>query len=201
MAWLVRYGRTAFVGRFASTASFARGATVVVQTPRGLEVGELLCPAPDGETDGRIRHRLSPDDQSHAEKAEALAQRILATATERIEPAGALVLDCEVLFDHSAALLHVVAWEAVDLTPRLRTLETEFDIPIRLYDVTQTPIARDPTDCGRPDCGGGDCGSCGSEGCGTCSRGSTSPDELTRQFRELREAMEHDPHAGRRELL
>lgn len=201
MAWLVRYGRPAFVGAFASPAAFDRGVALVVETSRGLEVGELLGTAPDGEADGRILRPASHDDETKRAAADALARRILAAAAERIEPVGALVLDCEVLLDASLALLHIVAWEPIDLSSALHSLELEFAVPIRLYDVGQSPVAPDPTSCGKPNCGSGGCGSCGSGGCGSCSRGSVSPDELTGQFRELREAMERDALAGRRELL
>jgi hypothetical protein len=201
MAWLVRYGRPAFVGRFTSPTAFARGAEVVVDTPRGLEVGELLCPAPDGESDGPIVRAVSPDDQARRLEAEALAARLLAAAAERIESAGALVLDCEVVLDRSAALLHIVAWEPIDLTSQLDALATDFQLPVRIHDLSRTPVASDPTSCGKPDCGSGDCSSGGCDGCGTCSRGTVPPDELTRQFRELHDAMDRDALAGRRKLL
>ncbi|MBL8865225.1 MAG: hypothetical protein JNK93_06640 [Planctomycetia bacterium] len=196
--WLVRYGRSAFVGAFAADRPFVRGDRVTIDSPRGRELGEVLGPAPSGEPDGRIVRLSNATDEA------VDARPLLDAAIRSIEPYGALVLDCEILLD-GTALLHVIAWEPVDLDATLAELSTAFGRPVRLLDVSRSPVAADPTNCGKPNCGSGGCGSCSSGGgCGTssCSRGvAKSSEELTAQFRDLREAMERDALAGRRELL
>ena len=41
--YLVQYGTAAFVGRFTADNDLSRGASVVVRSPRGLEIGCVLC--------------------------------------------------------------------------------------------------------------------------------------------------------------
>ncbi len=202
--YLVQYGRSAFVGRFASEVALARGDRAVIDSPRGRELGTVLCEPeqPSAQLDGNVVRR----SYAHEESATDIANRILEAATAAILRDGhsALVLDCEVLLD-GGAILHVVAWEPVDLTPILEELSVSFARSVRLFDLSTVTVPADPTKCGKPDCGSGGCSSCGTGGgCGTssCSRGvAKSSDDLTAQFRELREAMERDVLAGRRELL
>lgn len=202
--YLVQYGRSAFVGRFVSDVTLARGDRAVIDSPRGRELGTVLCEPEQASAhlDGQVVCRSSADEEPSTD----IANRILDAATAALlcEGHSALVLDCEVLID-GGAILHVVAWEAVDLTPILEQLSTTFGLPVRLFDLAATAVPADPTKCGKPDCGSGGCSSCGTGGgCGTssCSRGAAkSSDDLTAQFRELREAMERDILAGRRELL
>ncbi len=189
--WLVRYGRSAFVGAFAAERPFVRGDRVLIDSPRGRELGEVLGAASDSEPDGRIVRPAEASDIPFD------AAPLLDAAVRSIEPRGALVLDCEILLD-GAALLHVVAWEPVNLDAALAELSASFGRPVRLLDISRSRVAADPTNCGKPNCGSG---GCSSGGCGSCSRGSTTPDDLAHQFRELREAMERDAIAGRRELL
>lgn len=203
-AYLVQYGRSAFVGRFASNVPLARGDRIVIDSPRGRELGTVLCEPeqPSAHLDGQVVRRSNAGEEPSNE----FANRILETATAAVirEGHSALVLDCEVLIE-GGAILHVVAWEPVDLTPILHEVSATFGLAVRLFDLAATAVPADPTKCGKPDCGSGGCSSCGTGGgCGTssCSRGvAKSSDDLTAQFRELREAMERDALAGRRELL
>jgi hypothetical protein len=200
MTLLVRYGRSAYVGGFAADRPYARGDRVAIDSPRGRELGEVLGAGPAQPVDGRITRPANAEDEAAATAAARRARELFAAASAAIESNGALVLDCEILLDGSA-LLHVVAWEPVDLDDRIEELSATFGLPVRLIDVSKSPVAADPTNCGKPNCGSGGCGSCGS-GCGSsCSRGKAEPDELTTQFRALREAMERDALSGRRELL
>jgi hypothetical protein len=200
MTWLVRYGRSAFVGGFHADGTFARGDRVAIDTPRGRELGEVLGSGPAEPVDGRIARPANADDEADHSRAALEARDLFDAATAAIESNGTLVLDCEILLDRTA-LLHVVAWEPVRLDERLDELSATFGRPVRLIDVSKTPVAVDAASCGKSDCGSGDCGSCGS-GCGSsCSRGQATPDELATEFRALRDAMERDALLGRRELL
>src|SRR5688572_23240377 len=90
MEFLVQYGRPAFVGRFVCPDDLpvARGDRVVVRTPRGLELGTVLCEpaarfarlmAPDGE----VLRPAGPDDQADADRG-----RQLLAAAERLAAAS-----------------------------------------------------------------------------------------------------------------
>jgi hypothetical protein len=205
---LVQYGRAGYVGRFLCTLpdTPARGARVVVETPRGLEAGMALCLIREQSSlpaDGTLIRNLQPDEEERCAqllKREvhliAEAERLMSSATMPLT-----VLDVELLLDSSVAILHVLPHAACDVSPVLAELAANFSISIRLFDVTRTPSIQDPpepsTSCGKPGCGSasGGCSSCGTEksGCSTggCSRGTVkSAAELSTYFAELRSKME-----------
>jgi hypothetical protein len=199
--YLVQYGRSAFVGRFtAEGLSCARGDRVVVRSPRGVELGEVLC-----EAAGRFAGQLDPGAGGDvlrlagAEDAVCEAEREeLGHALLRAAEAVGLpltFLDAEVTLDGTAAVLHVLPCAPCDADPLFADLSARFGLPVRMLDISRQPFTKDPpTTCGKPDCGtgSGGCSSCGS-GCSTggCSRGSVkSADELTAYFADLRHKME-----------
>ncbi len=203
LEYLVQYGRSAFVGRFVSRGAVAaRGDAVLVRTPRGLECGEVLDsgaskytsqldPAAGGELLERFEHSHFDDVQFEDE--------MLSTATELAGDMPLSVVDVEILYDRSAAILHVLAWDHCDADALCERLAKRFQLPVRLLDLSRVPIAVDPpekTSCDKPGCGtsGGGCSSCGTGGgCGTksCSSGAVkSADELTSYFADLRQKME-----------
>jgi hypothetical protein len=211
--YLVQYGRPAFVGRFGSAAELAcgRGDPVVIRSPRGLEVGTVLCPATNRfarligpAADGELIRPATPEDLSLIEQLAERGGAVLAAADRLAAAAQAPVtfLDAEVLLDGTAAVLHAVAFGDTDLTPLLDTLSRECGLVVRLHDTARTPVAKDAPEaagCGKPDCGSGSggCSSCGTGGCssGGCSRGSVkSADDLTVYFADLRQKM--DAHFG-----
>src|SRR5258707_206817 len=87
-AYLVQYGRLAFVGRFgAAVRDFARGDRVVIRGPRGLELGTVLCEASERfrnspDDDGELIRPAFIEDYAAAERHEALGQKILAATEE-----------------------------------------------------------------------------------------------------------------------
>lgn len=205
---LVQYGKSAFVGRFACPGDAPpRGTTVVVRTPRGVELGTALGPVDerfagllDAAAGGEVVRPATADDDAAAARAAALAT-VIVTAAERGGRAVAF-LDCEVTLDGRGAVLHAVPWEECDLDPLLAELSDRFGLAVRLMDVSRTPTLKDPpepkTTCDKPDCGTGE-GNCSTGGCGTgggcstgsCSKGSVkSADELTAYFTDLRQKME-----------
>ena len=207
--YLVQYGHAAHVGRFtAADVSVARGDRVVVRTPRGLELGDILCEAPDGFGEsldrvagGELLRPASPTDQEEADAGTELASQLFTAATDAIATADLplSVIDVELLLGGSGAILHALPWAPCDADPLLAELSERFNIPVRLLDLATTPVAVDPPEkvptCGKPDCGsGGGCSSCGTGGgcsTGSCSRGSVkSADDLTAYFADLRTKME-----------
>jgi hypothetical protein len=207
---LVQFGRSGFVGRFTAPAPIARGERVVVRGPRGVEVGVVLCEpgekfAPALSTEGDLLRTATPDDESRvagfAEREAVLLALAGSAAVERDLPLT--FVDAELTLD-DRLILHGLAWDACDATPLFDELSQRFGLTVRLLDLSQTPVTRDPKPaadgCGKPDCGSsaGGCSSCGTGGeskggCSTggCSRGKvTSADELTAYFADLRQKME-----------
>ena len=210
-AYLVQYGRSAFVGRFHAPASgpLARGERVVVRGPRGVELGAVLCePAdrftrPDDPADGDILRPAAPADDTAAARADALGAELLAAADEAAAAADLPLsfVDSEVSLDGASAVLHGLPWAACDASPVFEALSARFGLAVRLLDLSRTPTAADPPDpttakCSKPGCGtdAGGCSSCGTGGgcsTGSCSKGKVkSADELTAYFADLRRKME-----------
>jgi hypothetical protein len=209
-AYLVQYGRSAFVGRFRSAHDAVRGDRVVIRGPRGLELGTVLCQLtdrflPSPEDDGELIRPATPEDEAAAERFGTLGQTVLAAADELAAASGLPLrfVDIEVSLDGTAAVLHGLPWDGCDASPLFAELSDRFGLAVRLLDLSRTPAAKDPPDpghagCGKPGCGSGSggCSSCGSEsggGCstGSCSRGKVkSADELTAYFADLRRQME-----------
>jgi hypothetical protein len=202
--YLVQYGRFAYVGRFAAAWGLtpSRGDRVVVRTPRGVELGEVLCGADerfagglDPTAGGELLRLAGPDDLSTAESRESVGLSLLTAAEGSGLPVT--ILDVEVSLDGSTAVLHALPLGPCDADPVLAALSTRFGLAVRLLDVSRTPTVADPPEkvatCGKPDCGSGGCTSCGTGGCstGSCSRGSVkTADELTSYFADLRRKME-----------
>lgn len=206
--YLVQYGHSAFVGRFAhgSETPFARGQLVVVQSPRGLELGTLLGPARfasgvDAASGGQLIGGANDEDQIIAKGSEKLSRQILTAAEDA--PFPVTFLDCEVLHDGRGAILHAVPYEACNLDPLLAELSDRFGMAVRLMNIAAMPTMQDPPEpkssCSSGNCGtGGGCstGGCGTKSEGGCSTGSCSngkvksAEELTNYFADLRTKME-----------
>lgn len=202
-AYLVRYGRSAFVGRFLgeSAIELARGDRAVVRTPRGLELGYALGRADerfaatiDPAAGGELIRRATPEDEQAAERSESISRSVLSLAEGRVGDGRLPVslLDAETLLD-GTTILHILPWTEFDAD----SFAASVGVTIRLHDVSRTPTAPDPpTGCGKPGCGTtvGGCSSCGpGGGCSTggCSKGSVkSANELTSYFADLRAKME-----------
>jgi hypothetical protein len=203
---LVQFGVSGFVGRFRSDAgTVARGESVVVRSPRGLELGTALGDLADRYANqldesagGELLRTATDDDLADADAARQLGRQLLAFADESSQPVA--FLDAEVTLDRRGAVLHALPWGECDLDPLLADLSDRFGLAVRMMDLRRTPTVSDPpepkTSCG-PDCGTKDCssGGCGPEkgGCstGSCSKGSVkSAAELTAYFADLRKTME-----------
>jgi hypothetical protein len=193
-----------------SAVAAPRGERVIVRGPRGIEAGIVLCEpgeqfTPGLSTEGELLRTATPDDELqiatfHTRESELLAHAN-ASATERGLPLT--FVDAELTLDERL-ILHGLAWDACDATAFFDELSARFHLSVRLLDLSQTVVSRDPKPsegCGKPDCGSGSggCSSCGTEssgskgGCssGGCSRGKVkSADELTAYFADLRQKME-----------
>ena len=211
--YLVQYGRSAFVGHFEASKRISipalRGDRVVVQTPRGLEIGTVLCEATesfsaslDPTAGGKLLRDFGPDDEAYARECEQLGQRILNAGEQLAVEQGLplLFVDVEVMLDRSSVVLHTVPWESCQADALFAALTLRFEVPVQMLDLSRTPTIADPPEktstCSKPGCGtsSGGCTSCGTGGgcsTGSCSKGSVkSAEELTDYFANLRRQME-----------
>ena len=201
-SYLIRYGVMRHVGRFsampAHDRSLERGQLVVIQTDRGVELGEVLIavnapapPASDGPRDttsgatgvdrtdsvrinsSRLLRVAGGDDLSLARSAEELRSGRFSLC-QRILREGNWpweLVDVEPLLDGRATVLHYLGPRQLDVAALRARFRVECDI-----DVVLEPVGNDldsePSAGDLDDDGeGGGCGSCGCSDGGGC--GST----------------------------
>ena len=197
--FLVQYGTAAFVGRFTADNDLSRGASVVVRSPRGLEIGTVLCESNSAfDLGGEIVRSSAYDDERDRARASELAARILDAAN--LTDQAVAFLDCEVTLDRRGAILHALPWGECQLDGLLADLSERFESAVRLHDISRTETRTDPVEpkitCDKPGCGTaeGGCSSCSTGACGTgssCSKGKVNTAaELTTYFADLRQKME-----------
>lgn len=177
--YLVRYGAMGWVGRFGSVDRIecSHGDRVVVQTSRGVEIGELLAGPVDSIDDqndagnhqpaGEVLRGLTAEDeqQHNRSRRNALSdvfeqcQKLLSNREVAVE-----VIDCERLFEDETIVLYFLGDESIEMQPIAEELGKHWQAKV-LFNPVIEPAAV-PDDSGG--CGSGGCGSggCGSGGCG-----------------------------------
>jgi hypothetical protein len=199
MDYLVHYGLGAFLGRFRSEATLMRNQRVILQTPRGLELGTVLeTAAATSEKLGPLgivlRAATSNDEfqaQQHRRTINALLDDAQTLALERQLPLT--FLDAEVLFDGNTAILQAIHWDECNADELFAELSQRHQMTVTLHDLTTKPA---PEESGCSSCGSekGGCSSCGTGGgcsTGSCSSGAVkSSAEMTDYFAGLRQQME-----------
>jgi hypothetical protein len=194
------------VGRFRPTRPLAcrRGDRAVVQSFRGVELGEVLCPATPGHARYFVNTSVGKLLRLAEEADERAAARLQDQAWKLFDDGRSLaagldlpleVFDAEVLLDGEHAVLHHLRWGAFDERPFVSTLSRRHGLHIALH-YPPTPAGDHDEEHGCGSCGSGGCGSCGSGGCGSChvpaaapSAAGTADDGPQAHFAALRERM------------
>ncbi len=186
-AYLIRYGLMAHVSRFRASpeceGALSRGQAVVLQTDRGVELGEVLvllegtASAPDADRQ-RVLRPAAAEDLCRARNAEAIRSERFALC-QRVLREGEwpwVLLDVEPMLDDHVTVLHYLGPHQIDAA----TLRARFRMTCE-FDVVLEPAGsdldfEDGDAHSHPDHGGG-CGSCGSGGgCGSCGSVGTVSD-------------------------
>ncbi|MFO0877655.1 MAG: hypothetical protein U0840_09890 [Gemmataceae bacterium] len=205
--YLVACGAAGVPGRYrlAAPAALPRGQVVVVESARGLELGEVLRPAgaratthyPEASV-GKLLRPAQPADLGRAAEVGDLATRLLTRAAQLARDLDLPVemIDAEVLLDGEHAWLSYVGFQTCDIRHLVAPLSREFGLTLRPHDLT---APTQEANCGSGGCGSGGCGTggCGTGGCG--SGGCAAPDreELRAYFAGMRQEFEN----RRRRLL
>jgi cell fate regulator YaaT (PSP1 superfamily) len=127
---LVRYGLLGHVGKFAAVEAlrYPRRSRVVVRSPRGLEVGEVLAePGEEGSleaADGQILRRMSVQDDLLEARLERRRHEAFAACQQLLAEAAvpAALVDVEHLFDGEGLFFYFLGdppEQAHDITRRL----------------------------------------------------------------------------------
>jgi hypothetical protein len=197
--FLITTGRTAGVALYeaASAVECRRGDRAVVRTPRGLELGTVLCAASTEHTRylsanavGELVRLTSADDEARSAEMNVLAERVFESARALAEFESIELVDAEALFDGRRVLLQCLAPADFDATRLVTGLSQHYGVEVMLENLASEPPEPTQGGCGKPGCGHGEagCSSCGTGGCSTCSAGQKI--DLRDYFAHLRTKME-----------
>lgn len=165
--YIVRYGLTRNLREFSTRGEeiVNRGTPVIVRTDRGVEWGEVLCPATEktreylgGETvvgkllraateeDQRLRDELSQNERAEFDGCRAMiAERKLQMQ----------LVDVEHLFGGERLVFYYVAEKRVDFRELVKALAREFRARIEMRQIgvrDEAKLLADYGDCGKPVC-------------------------------------------------
>lgn len=179
MLHFVRTGALGLVAPFASAEQirYPRGARVVLRTPRGLELGEVLS-TPEGNegelgSAGTILRRVTVED-------ELLEARLLKNRHAAYEACAAriaqldlpvMLMDVEHLFDGQTLVFYFLGETTPQLDGLTSQLAEQYEAHVEFRKFTETLLAGCGPDCGTDSAAG--CGSCAT-GCAVASACATT---------------------------
>ena len=164
--YVVRFGVLRALGVFGTRGndSYARGASVIARTNRGLEVGDVLCEATDeavstlrNPTHGQILRGMSADDNnefSHMQSGVSDAFEICQKYTKKLQLPMQLI-DIEHLFGGERIVIYYLAEGRVDFRELVKQLAAEFQTRIEMRQIgvrDEAKLLADYGDCGKPVC-------------------------------------------------
>ena len=164
--FLVRHGAMRFVGVFATPLAdgYRRQQVVIVRTDRGLEHGELLCPAtpeavahiPD-PTRGKLLRVADAADRKHIAELKAVQEREYEIGTRLVgeHRLAMQIVDVEHLFGGERILFYFLAENRVDFRELVKSMAREFRTRIELRQIgvrDEAKLKADYGDCGKPVC-------------------------------------------------
>ncbi len=189
--YLIRYGIMGHVGRFSGApecdGAFERGQIVVVHTPRGVELGEVLLATPEPEGAGtgasgvdgaagpderpRVLRPASAQDVAESRHAAESRPSRFALCQDVLERANWPwdLLDVEPLLDGRSIVLHYLGPHRLDATLWRARFRALCDL-----DVVLEPAGLDVDDEDAP-AGCGNC-NCGDHGCATDAEAHAADD-------------------------
>jgi cell fate regulator YaaT (PSP1 superfamily) len=163
--WIVRHGAMRFLGEFdPDIGEYARGVEVVVRTERGLELGEVLCPANPRAleliaepTHGRIVRTLTDEDRGNRARLRELEERELETCTRFVQERRLQMelVDVEHLFGGERIIFYFLAEKRVDFRELVKDLAREYQTRIEMRQIgvrDEAKLLADYGDCGKPVC-------------------------------------------------
>ena len=143
---------------------YPRGARVIVRTDRGLEAGEVLCPATDETTAqlqdprrGQILRQMSLDDENEQSRMLAQERSEFETCRRVIEELKLpmKLVDIEHVFGGERVVVYFLAENRVDFRTLVKTLASEFQTRIEMRQIgvrDEAKLLADYGDCGKPVC-------------------------------------------------
>jgi cell fate regulator YaaT (PSP1 superfamily) len=154
------------LGEFTSGdgVNYARGVRVVLQTERGLELGEVLCPSNPraremiGEpTQGKVVRTATADDVAKLDRCRDLETRAFSTCLDLIRQRQMQMdlIDVEQLLGGERLIFYFVSEKRVDFRELVKDLARAFQTRIEMRQVgvrDEAKLLADYGDCGKPVC-------------------------------------------------
>lgn len=164
--YVVRYGALRALGHFESSNGdgYLRGVRVVMRTDRGLEVGDVLCPAGErtGEflTDtqgGQILRQVTVEDDRELQRIRDGEKAEFDTARQLVAQKNLqmILVDIEHLFGGERVVLYYLAEKRVDFRELVKALASEFQTRVEMRQIgvrDEAKLLADYGDCGKPVC-------------------------------------------------
>ena len=185
---LVRYGLLGHVGSFsaAEAVRYPRRSRVVVRSPRGLEVGEVVAEADDAlgiqqtnalgvhQADGTILRRMSVQDDLLEARLQAKRHEAFDACQRLLDEAAvpAALVDVEHLFDGEGLFFYFLGDPPVEAAEITRRLAETYEAAVEFRRFADTLSEGCGPGCGTDEAKGqGGCASCTScavaSACGT----------------------------------
>ncbi len=145
-------------------ASYRRGNAVIVRSPRGLEVGRVLCEAGndalnhlDDPPTGQIVRLVTGDDANEVNRIDDSRLKKIEIVEQQIEKLGLemKLIDVEQLFGGERMIVFYLADDRVDFRELVRNLAGEFQTRIEMKQIgvrDEAKLLADYGDCGKPVC-------------------------------------------------
>lgn len=165
--FVVRYGTTRLIGEFNSKGrdNYPRACQVVVRSDRGVEVGEVLCPASDRtreylgapEAKGHILRETTDQDRQKIEELKLTERDEFRGCQELIAEHKLLMqlVDAEHLFGGERLLFYYLSENRVDFRELVKALAGRFRTRIEMRQIgvrDEAKLLADYGDCGKPVC-------------------------------------------------
>jgi len=164
--YIARHGAMRFLGEYEAEGegTYARGQTVVVRSERGLEIGEVLCPATPQAlqllvepTRGQIVRQVADADAPDLERIHQVELQAFETCNSFIAQRKLQMelVDIEHLFGGERIVFYFLAEKRVDFRELVKDLAREFRTRIEMRQIgvrDEAKLMADYGDCGKPVC-------------------------------------------------
>ena len=171
MNHLVQIGVLGSIGRFRALdmRQRQRGTQVVCRTERGLEIGSVLKPLHEADTesdcDGELLRQVTPDDRLIINRIDRFRDRAFNACQGLLAERGlqATLVDVGHLFDGQSLYFYFLGEVSEQVNQLTAELAEAYEAKVKFRKFSQT-LAEG---CG-PECGTKEGGGCGTSGCGSC---------------------------------
>jgi cell fate regulator YaaT (PSP1 superfamily) len=163
--WIVRHGAMRLMGEYdPAHTTYVKGATVILQTPRGQESGEILCESNENtlkwlidSTVGTIVREATPQDVQRIAQNKKLEAKALESCASLSEKRGIplAMVDVEILFGAERLIFYYLSESRIDFRDLVKDLAREFQTRIEMRQIgirDEAKLLADFGDCGKPVC-------------------------------------------------